>query len=185
MTDTTIETTEARLAAVEKRLRYLEDVREINEVMRKWHYACTGGFNGRPTHRTHEAIDLIAEDGSITVQGLHEPGKGPRGREELLAYFAPFHGDDGFLPHVYQTGIDYGVVVDGDTAVQHSNLLCVTQYQDRSIRPGMLLSRYVNDYVRTPDGWKIKNIRLEQAYEIPLNGFIPADNIEIPQNPDA
>jgi hypothetical protein len=176
------ESLESRIKVLEERLQYLEDVREINEVMRRWHYGCTGGFNGRQTHRTAETIDLVAEDGSIEVQGLHEPGTGPKGREAMLQYFAPFHGDNGFLPHVYQTGVDYGVVVNGDTAVQHSNLLCITQYQDRSVQPEFLFSRYVNEFVRTPDGWKIKNIRLEQCYKTTLNDLIPAQTYR-PPNP--
>jgi SnoaL-like domain len=175
-------TVEDRLKALEERLQYLEDVREINEVMRQWHYGCTGGFNGRQTHRTSETIDLVADDGSIEVQGLHEPGTGPKGREAMLAYFAPFHGDNGFLPHVYQTGVDYGVVVNGDTAVQHSNLLCITQYQDRGTQPEFLFSRYVNEFVRTTSGWKIRNIRLEQCYKTTLNDLIAADTYR-PPNP--
>lgn len=166
---------EARLEALEARLRYLEDVREINELMRKWHYACTGGFNGIPTHRTAEAIALFVEDGSIEVQGLNEPGKGPRGRAELLEYYQPFHGPDGVLPHVYQTGIDYGVEVNGDTAVQESNLLCITKYKDGSIKPEWYLGRYRNEYVRTPEGWKFKNLRLEACYTVPADDLKPAE----------
>jgi ketosteroid isomerase-like protein len=160
------ETLETRLKALEARVQELEDVREINDVMRRWHYACTGGFNGIPTHRTLEGIDLIAEDGTIEVQGLHKPGEGPTGREALLAYFSAYHGDDGLLPQVFQTGVDYGVKVTGDTATQDSNLVIVTGYKDGS--KAFSLSRYHNDFVRTPDGWKIKKIRLEQGYTVPL-----------------
>lgn len=166
MSQTLEDTLEARLKVLEARMQELEDVREINDVMRRWHYACTGGFNGIPTHRTLEGIDLLADDGTIEVQSLHKPGEGPTGREALLAYFRPYHGRDGLLPQVFQTGVDYGVTVTGDTATQDSNLVIVTGYQDGS--KAFSLSRYHNDFVRTPDGWKIKTIRLEQGYTVPL-----------------
>jgi hypothetical protein len=165
---------ESRLEALEARLRELEDVREINDVMRRWHYACTGGFNGIQTHRTLEGIDLLADDGTIEVQGLHKPGEGPTGREALLEYFSAYHGDNGALPHVFQTGVDYGVTVTGDTAVQDSNLVIVTEFSDGS--RAFSLSRYHNDYVRTPAGWRIKTIRLEQGYTVPLQELIAASN---------
>ncbi len=165
---------ESRLAALEARLRELEDVREINDVMRCWHYACTGGFNGIQTHRTLEGIDLLAEDGTIEVQGLHKPGDGPTGREALLKYFSAFHCDNGSLPHVFQTGVDYGVTVTGDTAVQDSNLVIVTEFSDGS--RAFSLSRYHNDYVRTPAGWRIKTIRLEQGYTVPLKELVAASD---------
>ena len=130
----------ARLEALEARVRELEDVRAINDVFRRWHRACTGGFNGIPTHRTLEGIDLLTDDATIEVQGLHEPGTGPTGREALLAYFKPYHGPEGLLPRVFQTGVDYGVTVDGDTAMQESNLIILTGYKNGAAAFSM--SRY-------------------------------------------
>ncbi len=159
----------ARLEALEARVRELEDVRAINDVFRRWHRACTGGFNGIPTHRTMEGIDLLTDDATIEVQGLHEPGTGPTGREALLAYFKPYHGEQGLLPRVFQTGVDYGVTVDGDTAVQESNLIILTGYQNGAAAFSM--SRYTNTYRRTAEGWKITRIGLEQGYTMPIDNL--------------
>lgn len=71
--------------------------------------------------------------------------------------------------------------MDGDTAVQESNLICTTQYQDRWIQPELLVSHYKTTYVRTSDGWKIKNLRLQQCYSVPVQGFIPAGEKELPK----
>ena len=67
-----------KLTQLEARVRELEDVREINDVFFKWHYECTGGFNGKQAGRM-EALECLTEDATIEIQGLHEPGKGPRG----------------------------------------------------------------------------------------------------------
>jgi ketosteroid isomerase-like protein len=159
----------ARLEALEGRVRELEDVREINDVFRRWHRACTGGFNGIPTHRTLEGIDLLTDDATIEVQGLHEPGTGPTGREALLAYFKPYHGTEGLLPRVFQTGVDYGVTVTGDTAVQDSNLVILTGYNNGNAAFSM--SRYRNGYRRTDAGWRITRIGLEQGFTVPLDSL--------------
>lgn len=159
----------ARLDALEARVRELEDVRAINDVFRRWHRACTGGFNGIPTHRTLEGIDLLTDDATIEVQGLHEPGTGPTGREALLAYFKPYHGTEGLLPRVFQTGVDYGVVVEGDTATQESNLVILTGYKNGAAAFSM--SRYRNTYRRTDEGWKITRIGLEQGFTVPIENL--------------
>jgi ketosteroid isomerase-like protein len=163
---------ETRLAALEAEVRELKDVREINDVMRRWHYACTGGFNGHPVHRTQEGLELLTADATIEVQGLHLPGGGPHGEEELMAYFKPYHGDNGLLPMVFQTGVDYGVKVTGDTAVQNSNIIILTKYRDGGNAYSM--SRYENLYERTPQGWKIKKIQLEQGFTVPLEQLMTA-----------
>ena len=71
----------ADIAALEARLKELEDVAEINEVFFKWHYDCTGGFNGKQPGRM-EALECLTDDATIEVQGMHKPGQGPRGRKE-------------------------------------------------------------------------------------------------------
>ncbi len=75
MAELEVDTLAGKIKELEARLRELEDIREINEVFRRWHYACTGGFNGIQAGRM-EALDVLTEDATIEIQALHEPGNG-------------------------------------------------------------------------------------------------------------
>jgi hypothetical protein len=141
-----------RLDRIEARLRELEDVREINEVFFKWHFDCTGGFNGKQAGRM-EALECLTDDATIEIQGLHEPGKGPRGRKEYTEFWDYYYGDAGPLPYVFQTSVAEKVTVTGDTAVQQSNMLGI--FQPLGEVPWYGLSQRTNWFVRTPQGWRI------------------------------
>jgi hypothetical protein len=144
---------EERLAELEAKVKELEDVRAINEVFRYWHHACTGGFDGVQAGRP-EALDMLADDATIEIKGLHKPGEGPTGRAELTKYWDYYYGDRGPLPRVFQTSLDQHIEVDGDTATQESNQIIVFEFRGRP--PVFGISRRKNHLVRTPDGWRIK-----------------------------
>lgn len=165
MSESNVAALEARVKELEARLQELEDVRQINEVFRRWHFACTGGFNGIQAGRM-EALDVLTEDATIEIQALHEPGKGPKGREEYTRYWHFYFGDAGPLPYVFQTSLDQKVEVNGDEAVQHSNQLGIFQARNS---PAMLsLSRRANYLRRTPDGWRIYKTTGDSAFSAPL-----------------
>jgi hypothetical protein len=150
--------TDARIAALEARVRELEDVREIEDLFFKWHYACTGGFNGKQAGRM-EALECLADDATIEIQGLHKEGQGPRGRKEYTEFWDYFYGDDGPLPYVFQTSVAEGVTITGDTAIQRSNMLGM--FQNRGGKPRIGLTQRVNEFVRTPQGWRIRYTNLD------------------------
>jgi ketosteroid isomerase-like protein len=160
-----VEALESRVKDLEARLRALEDVREINEVFWRWHHACTGGFNGIPAGRM-EALDVLTDDATIEIQALHEPGKGPRGRDQYTKYWDFYFGDAGPLPYVFQTSLDQKVEVTGDTAVQYSNQLGI--FQARDSVPMLSLSRRTNYLRRTSEGWKIYKTTGDSAFSTPL-----------------
>ena len=137
---------EATIAALEARIRELEDVREITDVFFKWHYACTGGFNGKQAGRMEA---------------------GPKGREQYTEFWDYFYGDDGPLPYVFQTSVADKVVVTGDTAVQKSNMLGI--FQNRGGKPTIGLSQRTNTYVRTPKGWLIKKTTVDGGFSIAVD----------------
>ena len=147
-----------RIAKLEARIRELEDVREINEVFFKWHYECTGGFNGKQAGRM-EALECLTEDATIEVHTLHKPGQGPKGRKQYTEFWDYFYGDAGPLPYVFQNSVAEKVIVDGDTATQWSNQLGI--FQNRGGRPRAGLSQRVNYFVRTPKGWRIEKTTIE------------------------
>jgi SnoaL-like domain len=180
MSESNVEALEARVKDLEARLRELEDVREINEVFRRWHHSCTGGFNGIQAGRM-EALDVLTEDATIEIQALHEPGKGPTGRDEYTKYWDFYFGDAGPLPYVFQTSFDQKVEVDGDTAVQYSNQLGI--FQARHAAPMLSLSRRINYLRRTAAGWRVYKTTGDSAFAStladlkgPLNQLPPQED---------
>ncbi len=178
MADQSTEALQTRVQELEARVKELEDVREINEVFREWHSGCTGGFNGIQAGRM-EALDVLTEDATIEIQSLHEPGKGPKGREEYTKYWDYYFGDAGPLPYVFQTSLDQKVEVTGDTAIQSSNQLGI--FQPRDAPPRLSLSRRVNYLVRTTDGWKIQKTTGDSAFATTLSDLKGALNQLPPQ----
>jgi len=157
---------DAKYAELEARLRELEDVREITDVFFKWHFECTGGFNGKQAGRAG-ALECLTEDATIEVESLHAPGKGPTGRKQYTEFWDFFYGDDGPLPYVFQTAVAEKVVVTGDTATQKSNMLGI--FQARGQKATIGLSQRTNHYVRTPQGWRIKKTTVEGGLAIPVD----------------
>jgi hypothetical protein len=155
----------SKLEELEARLRALEDVREINDAFFHWHYECTGGFNGKQAGRM-EALEVLTEDGEIDA---HPAGrdKGPKGREQFTEFWDYFYGDAGPLPYVFQTSVAEEVVIDGDTAVQKSNMLGI--FEARGGPPRLNLSQRVNNFVRTPAGWKINYTNIEGGFAIEVD----------------
>jgi hypothetical protein len=150
--------------SLEARVRELEDVRAITDLFFKWHYECTGGFNGKQAGRM-EALEVLSEDATIEVQGMHEPGKGPKGRAQYTEFWDFFYGDDGPLPYVFQTSVADKVVITGDTAIHKTNMLGI--FQNRApdgkglAKATIGLSQRTNTCIRTKDGWRIQKTTVE------------------------
>jgi SnoaL-like domain len=164
------------LSALEARVKELEDIREINEVFRAWHHACTGGFDGIQAGKP-EALSVLADDATIEIKGLHKPGEGPRGLEEIKKYWDYYYGDKGPLPRVFQTSLDQHIEVDGDTATQESNQIIVFEF--RGHEPVFGISHRTNDLVRTPDGWKLRKSTDDGGFTFATNPLLGRlNNIE-------
>jgi hypothetical protein len=154
-------------SALEARVRELEDVRAITDLFFKWHYECTGGFNGKQAGRM-EALEVLSEDATIEVHGLHQPGQGPKGRKNYTEFWDYFYGDDGPLPYVFQTSVADKVVVTGDTAVHKTNMLGIFQARGPNglAKATIGLSQRTNTCIRTKDGWRIQKTTVEGGYSI-------------------
>lgn len=163
---------EDRLTALEARLKELEDLRAIEDLFYKWHHDCTGGFVGKQAGRM-EALECLTEDATIEILGLHEIGKGPRGREEYTEFWEYYYGDNGPLPYVFQTSVADKITIDGDTALHKTNMLGVFQVrgEDGLERPWLSLSQRTNDVVRTPEGWRIARTTMDGGFSVPLEGL--------------
>jgi hypothetical protein len=156
---------ESEIEILRARVRELEDLREIHEVWFRFHRLTTGGFNGKQAGKM-EALECLTDDATIEVQGLHQPGKGPRGREQVTEYWAYWFGDAGPLPYVFQTSVSEQIEVDGDTAVQVSNMLMIALLRGQP--PILTLSERINHLVRTPKGWRISRTTLDGGFIVDL-----------------
>lgn len=164
-----------RLSVLEARVRALEDVREINDVLFAFHDGASGGFNGKPCHRP-EALDSLADD-ALIAESPDRPGYGPKGREEITRHWAFFHGDAGPIPHILHSSVAERVVLDGDEARQVSNMFGI--FQLRGSAPVLGLSQRNHVFRRTADGWRM-------TYRDSTGGVtIPADQLHGPLNPPA
>jgi hypothetical protein len=156
---------EIDVAELKAELRELKDVREINELWFKWHHSCTGGFNGKQAGRM-EALECLAEDATIEIQGLHEPGKGPKGPKQCTEFWEYFYGDNGPLPYVFQCSVSERVKVTGDTAVQESVQFAIIGPRGQKPRAGLV--QRTNNLVRTPAGWRIQKVAHGGGFFFPL-----------------
>ncbi len=169
MSDDRLAALEAQVADQEKRLRELQDVREINDCFRRFHWNCTGGFGGLQAGRM-ECLDELSDDATFEVKGLHEPGKGPKGREQYTDYWDYFYGDAGPLPYVFQTVVSEYVVVNGDEATGKAVQLGMFEF--RGAKPSVGLSLRTNTYVRTAKGWKIRKTTIDGGFGFKADQFV-------------
>jgi hypothetical protein len=168
MTTSEIDALKQQFAALALEVKTLRDIEDIKKVFFKWHHACTGGFNGKQAGRM-EALECLTEDATIEIQGLHEPGKGPTGRDQYTTFWEFYYGDDGPLPYVFQTSVSDDIEVDGDRAVQKSNMLALIQ--PRGHKPWLGLSQRTNHLVRTPAGWRITKTTMEGGISVDVDDF--------------
>lgn len=160
---------DAKPSDLEARLRELEDVREITELFFKWHYDCTGGFNGKQAGRM-EALECLTEDATIEIDVLHKPGQGPKGREQYTEFWDYHYGDAGPLPYVFQTSVADKISIDGDTAVHKSNQFQIIGFREGKPMSG--LSQRTNYLRRTAEGWRIEKTTIEGGV------YFSAENIQ-------
>jgi hypothetical protein len=144
--------------SLEARVRELEDIREINEVFFKWHDDFTGGFNGTQAGRL-EALECLTDDATIEIEGLHKPGEGPQGREEILQYCGYYYGDAA-VQHSIQLGIFGFRGEDATTGQREGEAATIGLY------------RRTNNLVRTPNGWKINKSVQQGGLTSPLTTLL-------------
>lgn len=162
---------EARLAALEARVRTIDDIQEIEALVQRWNDSCIGGYGGIQTHRVDEAVELFTEDGGIEAGDLTARGGAPSGRDELREYLGAYQGDESLIPRVFQLTTNHVTHVDGDTATQTSDLVCAMIMKGE---PVIFFGTYMNDFARTADGWRIKKIRMTPAFRVPVDDIAVA-----------
>lgn len=144
--------------SLEERVKILEDQQEIVKLKARYVNLNDGGWKG-PTHTNPQAVaDMFVDDG--VWDGRPSTGYA-QGRAEIKALFEAF-GAVPFIVHYVTNPI---IEVDGDTATGNWHaLVTMTVPGEQAV---WSLGLYLEEYVRTPDGWKFRSLRFETAATSP------------------
>lgn len=144
--------------SLEQRVQVLEDRNEITKLKARYVNMNDGGWHG-PTHANPQAVaDMFVEDG---VWDGRPSTPLAEGRAAIRTLFENF----GVVPFVVHYVTNPIIEVDGDEATGHWHaLVTMTVPGGQAL---WTLGYYIEDYVRTADGWKFKTMRFDTAATTP------------------
>jgi len=145
---------------IEQRLRRLEDIEEIKKLKARYCEACDGGWDGRATHDTEKIVGLFAEDG-IWDGGVY-------GNREGRAQIREYYYHNPVVPFAFHQLTNPIIEVDGDRATGNWHLLISMTQADQAA--ALIAGVFDDEYVRTPQGWRIKRSRFSLAFHAPYQG---------------
>jgi hypothetical protein len=143
---------------LEERLQAIEDRESIIKLKARYVNLNDGGWKG-PTHTNPEAVgDMFIEHG--VWDGRPNTGYAV-GRAAIIELFKAFQVVP-FIVHYITNPI---IEVDGDYATGHWHALVTMTMPDRQAL--WTLGLYIDEYVRTAEGWKFKTLRFDTASTAP------------------
>jgi len=159
---------------LEQRIQVLEDREEIVKLKARYVNLNDGGWKG-PTHTQPQAVaDLFVADGVWDGR----PGTGYAvGSVAIRQLFEAFQA----VPFIVHYVTNPLIEIDGDAATGHWHALVTMTMPDRQAL--WTLGLYIEEYVRTAQGWKFKTLRFETASTTPYElGWGKMQNA-FPENP--
>jgi hypothetical protein len=135
---------------LEQKIQLLLDIEEIRKLKYLYCKYNDGGWVDQPLSHQGPAADLFVEDGVWDAR----PVAIAEGREEIRKLFASFAA----LPMAYHSVLNPIIEVNGDTATGHWHMVGGGIGLTGSSTLGLGL--YEDTYVRTPDGWRVKTMRV-------------------------
>ncbi len=160
-------TNEDRLEALEKRLRAVEDVREIQNLMARYLNASDGGWD-RVSHDGDVVAPMFAEDGVWECEKVAKA----IGRKEIRALWDTFRKN---TPFSFHTISNPNITVTGDSAVGEWHLialvtsrLALDSGRDTATEQ-FTAAIYTNHFVRSPEGWLFQKIHVRPAFFEPFS----------------
>jgi SnoaL-like domain len=143
---------------LEQRVRILEDREEIVRLKARYVNLNDGGWKG-PTHGNPQAVaDMFVEDG--VWDGRPSSGYA-EGKKAIASLFEAFQVVPFIVHYVTNPIID----INGDHATGHWHaLVTMTMPGQQAL---WTLGLYIDEYVRTSEGWKFKTLRFETAATAP------------------
>jgi len=136
---------------LEQRVRRLEDIEEIRRLRMQYHINTNDGHFDR-------MWELFTEDAYVDFGYISRA----RGREEINALFLRIPRN---LPLVKQFIHNHMVDVDGDEATGVSYLDARYAQEGESV---MVAARFDEIYVRTEQGWRIRQMGIELYFSVPI-----------------
>ena len=136
---------------LEQRIRRLEDIEEIRRLRMQYHINTNDGHFDR-------MWELFTEDAYVDFGYISRA----RGREDIKALFLRIPRN---LPLVKQFIHNHMVDVDGDQATGISYLDARYAQDGDSV---MVAARFDEIYVRTEEGWRIKQMLLDLYFSVPI-----------------
>ncbi len=143
----------------EERLQLQEDRHAIADLKARYVDAADGGWTGEPAHDGDTIASLFVEEG---IWDAGEMGQGV-GHAGIRAYFAAAVED---FPLVFHHASSARIHVEGDQASGRWHVM--VPMIDKGVSK-LLVGIYDDLFVRTPKGWKFKELR-----------FTPASIIDLP-----
>lgn len=139
---------------LEERVQRLEDIDEIAKMQARYIDFNDGGWKG-PTHQhPQEVADLFVDDG--VWEGPSGTARA-EGRQAIIDLFTQFAA----VPFIIHCITNPLIEVDGDSAHGEWHAIIPTTMPD--CQALWTIGKYINDYVRTEQGWKCKSMFFEAA----------------------
>jgi hypothetical protein len=138
------------MTELERKIQYLVDLEEIKKLKYLYCRYNDGGWTGQPLSHQGPSHELFTEDGVWDGS----PMVVARGRDQIRKLFDEFAK----LPLAYHAVMNPIIEIDGDVARGHWHLIGGGLGLDGGAILG--ISTYEDEYVRTPDGWRIKLMRV-------------------------
>ena len=138
------------MPTLEEKIQYLYDVEQIKRLKYQYCRYNDGGWAGQPLSHQGPSADLFTEDGVWDGS----PIVVAKGREEIRKLFANFAN----LPMAYHSVLNPMIDIEGDFAKAHWHLIAGGLSFDGTASLGF--SGYEDEYVRTPQGWRIKLMKV-------------------------
>ena len=143
---------EPRIAALEARVRELQDRNEIQELRFRYHIAVN--------EKKPEMIpDLFSENGEIDFAHL---GKA-QGKAQVATFYKQALSD--LVPFVKQFIHNHVITINGDTGAGLSYLEAKPIFNGESF---LVAARFDDEYVRENGRWKFRKMSLLPYFMVPL-----------------
>ena len=143
---------EPRIAALEARVRELQDRNEIQELRFRYHIAVN--------EKKPEMIpDLFSENGEIDFAHL---GKA-QGKAQVATFYKQALSD--LVPFVKQFIHNHVITINGDTGAGLSYLEAKPIFNGESF---LVAARFDDEYVRENGRWKFRKMTLLPYFMVPL-----------------
>lgn len=144
-----------RINVLEARLRILDDIEQIKELKKLYCKFCDGGWEPHGPSHMGPVDELFVEDavwdGSPNLPTF-------RGRKAIRDFIV---GQREVMPFALHYVMNSLITVRNDEAAGHWHTIGCFTFADGEAR--WIIGNYVEEYVRTSDGWRYKSIRAEIA----------------------